>query len=96
MNIEKRITQILHMHSDFDEHELHTEVYTSLEDFILNRTCVPYTLNELKPVDSEDQDFGDEKFCFNLIKDGYHIGEWYTDELWFAVDGKLQKGLGEV
>lgn len=96
MNIEKRITQILHVHSDFDEHELHTEIYDSLENFILNRTCVAYTLNELKLVDFEDQDYGDEEYCYNLIKDGEHIGEWSTDELWFVIDGKLQKGLSEV
>jgi hypothetical protein len=86
--------QILHVHSDFDEHELHTEVYTSLQEFIHDWVGVNYTYDELQKLDLDDEDYVSEKYCYELIRNGEHIGEWSTDEFWVVLDGKLQQGMG--
>lgn len=84
--------QLLYINSDFDEHELETKVYTSVEDFVKDRIGVAYNIKDLEIL-AEDIDNTDEIFVLELLNTGSHEGEWSTEEVWTIEDGKLYQGL---
>lgn len=85
--------QILYINSDFDEHELETKLYTSIEDFVKDRIGIAYDTDQLKELSEEPDENLDEAFVLELILSGYHVGEWSTEEVRFIKDGKFRQGL---
>jgi len=84
--------QLLYINSDFDEHELETKVYTSIEDFVKDRIGIAYNITDLEVL-AEDRDNMDEIFVLELIKTGSHEGQWSTEEVWLLENGKFKQGI---
>lgn len=84
--------QILYINADFDEHELETKVYSSIEDFVKDRIGIAYNITDLEIL-AEDSDNMDEIFVLELLKTGSHEGEWSTEEVWLPEDGKFKQGI---
>ena len=84
--------QLLYINSDFDEHELETKVYTSIEDFVKDRVGIAYNITDLEVL-AEDRDNMDEIFVLELIKTGSHEGQWSTEEVWLLENGKFKQGI---
>lgn len=86
--------QILYINADFDEHGLETKVYDSIESFVEDRIGIAYSISELEVLAEKSEDeYGDEIFILNLLKDGCYEGEWSTEEVWVIKDGKLKQGV---
>lgn len=85
--------QLLYIDSDFDENELKTRVYESVEFFVEDRIGIGYTLSELRELAQEPDENPDEAFVLDLLLSGSHEGEWSTEEVWVIKDGELIQGL---
>lgn len=85
--------EILYINADFDEHELETKRYTSLEEFTCDRIGINYSLTELREMADDPEGYPDEAFIYELITSGCYVGEWSTEEVWFIKDGKFSQGL---
>ena len=88
--------QLLYINADFDENELDTKIYDSIESFVKGRIGIAYSLLELEAFakeDDEDEEYLDEVFVLNLLKSGSHEGEWSTEEVWLIEDGKFKQGI---
>ena len=82
--------QLLYINADFDENGLETKIYDSIESFVQDRIGIAYSLLELEAFASEedeDEEYLDEVFVLNLLKNGSHEGEWSTEEVWLIEDG---------
>ena len=88
--------QLLYINADFDENGLETKIYDSIESFVKGRIGIAYSLLELEAFakeDDEDEEYIDEVFVLNLLKNGSHEGEWSTEEVWLIEDGKFTQGI---
>ena len=88
--------QLLYINADFDEHGLDTKIYDSIESFVQDRVGIAYSLLELESFaneEDEDEEYFDEVFVLNLLKNGLHEGEWSTEEVWSIEDCKLKQGI---
>ena len=88
--------QLLYINADFDENGLETKIYDSIESFVQDRVGITYGLLELESFaneEDEDEEYFDEVFVLNLLKNGLHEGEWSTEEVWSIEDGKLKQGI---
>ena len=84
--------QILYICSDFDEHELETKVYSSVESFVEDRIGIAYNITQLEEV-SEDCDNVDERFILQLLREGSVVGEWHTEEVWVISGDQFVQGI---
>ena len=91
--------QLLYINADFDENGLETKIYDSIESFVEDRIGIAYSLLELEAFaneedeEDEDEEYLDEVFVLNLLKNGSHEGEWSTEEVWLIEDGKFSQGI---
>ena len=88
--------QLLYINADFDYNGLKTKIYDSIESFVKGRIGIAYSLLELEAFakeDDEDDEYLDEVFVLNLLKNGSHEGEWRTEEVWLIEDGKFKQGI---
>ena len=88
--------QLLYINADFDYNGLKTKIYDSIESFVKGRIGIAYSLLELEAFakeDDEDEEYLDEVFVLNLLKNGSHEGEWSTEEVWLIEDGKFTQGI---
>lgn len=77
--------RILFITADFDENELRTKFFVSLDQFIEDRTGWPTYKDMVDHVEKhgydDDECEGSEKMIMNLVKDGFHADEWHAYEL---------------
>lgn len=84
--------QILYICSDFDEHELETKVYSSVERFVEDRIGIAYSITQLEEI-SEDCNNVDERFVLQLLREGSVVGEWHTEEVWVISGDQFVQGI---
>ena len=86
--------QLLYINSDFDENELQTQIYNSIEDFVKDRIGIVYNLETLRELSEDgEEEYPDEVFVLELLLSGFHEGEWSTEEVWVIKDGNFKQGL---
>ena len=86
--------QLLYINADFDENGLETKIYDSIESFVQDRIGIAYSLLELEAFASEEyEEYLDEVFVLNLLKNGSHEDWWSTEEVWLIEDGKFKQGI---
>jgi hypothetical protein len=88
--------QLLYINADFDEKGLETKIYDNIESFVQDRIGIAYSLLELEAFANEDDEYEeylDEAFVLNLLKNGSHESEWSTEEVWLIEDGKFTQGI---
>ena len=86
--------QLLYINADFDKYGLDTKIYDSIESFVQARIGIAYNLLELEAfAKEEDEEYLDEVFVLNLLKNGSHEDWWSTEEVWLIEDGKFKQGI---
>ena len=82
----------LYISEDYDERELHTEVFSTIEDFIYDYTGCKYSLQELEKLDYDTGFYTSENRCLILIKYGFWSGVGTEQEL-YSISSKVEMGL---
>lgn len=87
----------LHILADFDENGLQSQIYTSLDDFVAEKSEQFSLYTELEEYIKECVDSGEEpeyveKNLYELIHNGSVEGEWDAEEF-HEIKGTITEGI---
>ena len=87
----------LHILADFDENGLKSKIYTSLDDFVAERSDEFSLYTELENYLNECEESGEEpeyqpKYLYDLINNGEAEGEWDAEEF-YEIKGTITEGI---
>lgn len=86
-------SRYLHIRADFDENDLTSKLYGTLDEFVEHRSDQFTLFSELEQYikdcenEEEDPEYCEE-YLYKLIVDGYNSGEWDSEEFYEIVDSK--------